>query len=417
MQFESILKTKEHNTLYLNRYIKYINLCIFAKNIKKQSENHHICPAAADMFPEFSKFSENKWNSVLLTTRQHIVAHILLQKAFPWSKSCICAVFQMFIKPGRKHKTNDFQTILKLAAYSRGLFGALMTNTVPVIDKETGKSFRIKREDIIVGRHISHTKNKHETDKEWSKIAREASSTRTKGMMTAYNTISLTYSRVKISDIDYATWIPCGKLRSEESRQKTGKAHKNRRHVTNDITGERKFIKQNEEMPEGFRYGLDEENSKRATESMTDSRFYYNDKGESKRFKSGTQPEGYKKGKLYFGKNGNFFSNYSLAYNIFTKEKKNFKTGEFLDRNYVRKNSLNLNFIVYKNTLFTNTIDLYEFLGKKYTRNCIFGYKGGNELSLIKKELGDDISRINIADINENTNISVFQPTSVGFID
>ena len=87
MNIYNILATKPHNAHYLMRYVKYIVSLSGNKYKRGVTEKHHICPKANDMFPEFKSFTDNPWNRVNLTHRQHYVAHWLLWKAFPHSKS------------------------------------------------------------------------------------------------------------------------------------------------------------------------------------------------------------------------------------------------------------------------------------------------------------------------------------------
>ena len=84
MNIYSILSSKPHNSHYLNRYIKFIEGCQ-VKNIGFEGyiENHHICPKAEEMFPEYISFNEHPWNKISLTARQHFIAHMLLWKAYP----------------------------------------------------------------------------------------------------------------------------------------------------------------------------------------------------------------------------------------------------------------------------------------------------------------------------------------------
>lgn len=51
------------------------------------TENHHICPKADDMFPEYTDFNVHTWNSINLTAIQHTYAHIILWKAFGGSQT------------------------------------------------------------------------------------------------------------------------------------------------------------------------------------------------------------------------------------------------------------------------------------------------------------------------------------------
>jgi len=79
------LSSKPHNPHYLNRYYKFILLCTLAnKNLSKSDykENHHICPKAKDLFPEYTNLKIFPWNSIKLTRRQHILSHYLLAKSY-----------------------------------------------------------------------------------------------------------------------------------------------------------------------------------------------------------------------------------------------------------------------------------------------------------------------------------------------
>lgn len=84
MEYQNILKTIPHNTLYLNRYIKFIDMCIL-KNDKigfSIFENHHILPQAKSLFPQYKSKTKYKWNVIKLTPRQHFICHYLLAKLF-----------------------------------------------------------------------------------------------------------------------------------------------------------------------------------------------------------------------------------------------------------------------------------------------------------------------------------------------
>jgi hypothetical protein len=86
----AILSSKPHNEHYLKRYWKFIQLCIDSnKNLSANdyTERHHICPKADDLFPEYKSFIDHKWNIVKLTARQHVVAHLILWKAYGKSQA------------------------------------------------------------------------------------------------------------------------------------------------------------------------------------------------------------------------------------------------------------------------------------------------------------------------------------------
>lgn len=85
-----ILSSKDHNPHYLNRYFKFIQTCQETNDLNDDSiyyENHHICPKANDLFPEYVDIKKHPWNSVYLTFRQHLIAHVLLWKAYGKSQA------------------------------------------------------------------------------------------------------------------------------------------------------------------------------------------------------------------------------------------------------------------------------------------------------------------------------------------
>lgn len=97
MDIFEVLKTKPHNIHYLNRYHKFILACSNLSDINDQTENHHICPRAADMFPQFSSFKEHSWNKIKLTHRQHYIAHLLLFKCYGKSQA---VAFNLMVNRG-----------------------------------------------------------------------------------------------------------------------------------------------------------------------------------------------------------------------------------------------------------------------------------------------------------------------------
>ncbi len=83
MNILEVLTSKPHNIHYVNRYIKFIESCKNAnKTFYGYTERHHICPKAKDLFPEFADTKIYTWNTVNLSSHQHILAHVILWKAF-----------------------------------------------------------------------------------------------------------------------------------------------------------------------------------------------------------------------------------------------------------------------------------------------------------------------------------------------
>lgn len=107
MNIYSILSSKPNNSHYLNRYIRFIEYCK-VKNIGLTKKNcyleaHHICPKAKDLFPEYSSFPDHPWNKILLTARQHFIAHMILWKCYGCSQTL---AFKKFIGNQPKQKTS-----------------------------------------------------------------------------------------------------------------------------------------------------------------------------------------------------------------------------------------------------------------------------------------------------------------------
>jgi len=87
MDIEPLLYIKSTNTHLIKRYTNYINNCrIKNKNSTEYMELHHILPKAKTLFPEYINLILYNWNGVYLTTKQHIIAHIILSKIFPNSQ-------------------------------------------------------------------------------------------------------------------------------------------------------------------------------------------------------------------------------------------------------------------------------------------------------------------------------------------
>lgn len=86
----AILSSKPHNKHYLDRYFNFILAYGQANSslpYDVYTEKHHICPKAKDLFPEYKSFRECPWNKVILTARQHFIAHWMLWKAYGGSQT------------------------------------------------------------------------------------------------------------------------------------------------------------------------------------------------------------------------------------------------------------------------------------------------------------------------------------------
>ena len=80
--YKTLLKSKEHNPIYIDLYIEHIEKCR-QKDIPLKYERHHILPKAKSLFPEYKSFKDNPWNEIKLSREDHFIAHELLALAYP----------------------------------------------------------------------------------------------------------------------------------------------------------------------------------------------------------------------------------------------------------------------------------------------------------------------------------------------
>lgn len=114
----NLLKSKPHNIRYLTRYIKLLNGYLG----NKEGEKHHICPKAKDMFPEFKCLTKNPWNKIILPTKAHRLAHLLLAKAYPTILSQSYSAVKFF-KPNVSSKLYESYVINKNLLHSKRMTG------------------------------------------------------------------------------------------------------------------------------------------------------------------------------------------------------------------------------------------------------------------------------------------------------
>jgi len=75
MNFYELLLPVTINIHYLDRYIKFLDYCRRQNTAITYTEKHHILPVS--LFPEFKKEPEN---TIVVTARQHFLAHWMLAK-------------------------------------------------------------------------------------------------------------------------------------------------------------------------------------------------------------------------------------------------------------------------------------------------------------------------------------------------
>lgn len=85
--------SNDKNELILRRYLKFISSRPGIM-IKGSTHLHHILPKALDFYPQYKSLTDNPWNGVHLTHREHFIAHWMLARAFP-NSSQMRAFFHM----------------------------------------------------------------------------------------------------------------------------------------------------------------------------------------------------------------------------------------------------------------------------------------------------------------------------------
>jgi hypothetical protein len=147
MDIYKILSSKPHNPHYLMRYYKFIQYCDKENkslNEDVYKENHHICPKAEDLFPEYKNLNQHSWNSIHLTSRQHILAHVILWKAYGGSQST--AVYYMIHVQNSNYSDISKRKIptsvgIRYAAKAKEAFALSKRNKATYKDSEGNKYF------------------------------------------------------------------------------------------------------------------------------------------------------------------------------------------------------------------------------------------------------------------------------------
>ena len=109
-----LIFSKENvNKHYANRYIRFIETMMRReKNDKLLYHKHHILPKSDDMFPEFKNFKNNTWNCIMLSPREHFIAHWILSKTFGNSSQKIA--FYLMCNASDKKSSFEYDIARKL---------------------------------------------------------------------------------------------------------------------------------------------------------------------------------------------------------------------------------------------------------------------------------------------------------------
>lgn len=148
------------NEHHLNRYIKFISHRLEREQNFK-GHRHHILPRS--LFPEFIK---EDWNLVLLTEREHYIAHLLLHKSLPYSHEMRYAIWCMAITSKGKISSKEYESLasevfknttnaivegiprkISLDEFKTGKYQHINKNRVDAFDPKVGRRIKVDRDD------------------------------------------------------------------------------------------------------------------------------------------------------------------------------------------------------------------------------------------------------------------------------
>ena len=207
----AILSSKPHTPHYLNRYWKFIQYC--SKLVYESSEyveKHHICPKAKDLFPEYGALSKFKWNKILISGRHHYICHLLLSKAYGGSQA----------------------TALMLMV-NRGLGGTYNSK----LYESSRKELSIYNSKIATELYESYSEEKRRDMRE-----RGAATTRQiySSGLKIHGNKGRTYTDEYKQKMSMSLKSSSNCVKTPEWNRKNSEANKNRVHIANTITKERK---------------------------------------------------------------------------------------------------------------------------------------------------------------------------------
>lgn len=306
-----IMSSVSQNDHYLNRYFSLVESHMDEDYNGEVFHRHHILPQS--IFPEYKK---SKWNIISISPRLHLILHWCLHYAI--GKSMTHAYFQMCIHPkyDLTITPKQYQTIKEAHSYSMSKkvwcyigdsLRRLNPNDVRLV---SGEATIV--DDLTKLPHVESQRGKARPDKN--------------GMCAAVNSISGEVEYVPTSLLQsnesyesrQMIYIPCGRLRDADSRNKTGDSLRGRIHCYDPSSGKRKFIKEESAIPEGWEFGYPPEWHERQSMALTGKEHYYNpETGETGRFKQDEVPYGWTKGRRKFD---NVFSGKAYLVNQKTKE-------------------------------------------------------------------------------------------------
>jgi hypothetical protein len=251
MDIYPILSSIKHNIHYLNRYINFLRACKQRNTYSELSlkERHHICPKS--LFPEYKNLKIYKWNEIILSPKQHFIAHLILTKALP-SLEMNSAFFFMSSYKGIKIKSSMYEEIA-LNSYSkikpdstRKKMSDAAVGLIMAYNTITGGNEKVTKEIFESSKHLvgivkyksvnSYRKFKPDHSEIQSK-AQILSKQNKAQILSKQNKIQCPHCQINTDISNFKRWHG-DNCRSLPSNKQTT--------VYNHTTGDRKFVKVSE---------------------------------------------------------------------------------------------------------------------------------------------------------------------------
>lgn len=146
----------------LKEYIKFCEEHSLERSIKYKTANHHIVPKTD--YPEYSDFNTNKWNKVILTHKDHYIAHSLLAEALS-TRAVIFAWWGMNNKDSKNGRITKPVEIIGSDTYNLLITEAKKQNSI--LGKETSHFIdNCYNKDIVVTKDKDGVIHRVSTDDE-----------------------------------------------------------------------------------------------------------------------------------------------------------------------------------------------------------------------------------------------------------
>jgi len=144
-----ILFERSKNIHMIKRYINFIESIA---NRNKIGHKHHILPKAKDMFPEYKNFDDYPWNGIVLSLREHFIAHWMLSKIFPGSSQSL-AFYYMCNKTLNKNSKEYEKCKLIHIQNMKNIYTDERNNKISKALK--GKSKSKEHKEKLIGHSVS----------------------------------------------------------------------------------------------------------------------------------------------------------------------------------------------------------------------------------------------------------------------